>query len=74
VFFCRIRDHDGNGAAHQSEICCGSKKRNSTETKRQSKHWKTPTLPRMKEERVNRSQVKAMMIVSFDIKGVIMIE
>jgi hypothetical protein len=43
------------------------------ETKRQSTHWKTPTSPRMKKSRVSKSSVKAMMTVSFDIRGVFII-
>lgn len=44
------------------------------ETKRQSMHWKTPASPRMKKARMSKSRVKAMLIVFFDIKGVIMTE
>jgi hypothetical protein len=44
------------------------------ETKRQLMHWETPTLLRMKKARMSKSKVKAMMIVFFDIRGVIMIE
>jgi hypothetical protein len=43
-------------------------------TKRQSMHWKTPTSLIMKKARMSKSKVKAMMIVFFDIRGVIMIE
>jgi hypothetical protein len=44
------------------------------DTKRQWMHWKTPTSPRMKKARMSKSKVKAMMIVFFDIRDVIMIE
>jgi hypothetical protein len=37
-------------------------------------HWKTPTSPRMKKARMSKSKVKAMMIVFFEIRGVLMIE
>jgi histone-lysine N-methyltransferase SETMAR len=38
------------------------------ETKR---HWKTPSSPKMKKARHSKSKFKAMLIVFFDIKGVI---
>jgi hypothetical protein len=44
------------------------------EMKGQSTQWKTPTLPIMKKARMSEHKVKAMMIVLFDIRGVIMIE
>jgi hypothetical protein len=44
------------------------------EKKRQSVHWERPTSPRMKKARMSKSKVKAMMIVFFNIRGVIMIE
>ena len=44
------------------------------ETKRQSMHWKTPSSPRMKKARQSKSKFKAMLIVFFDIKGVILEE
>jgi hypothetical protein len=44
------------------------------ETKRQSMHSKTHPSPRMQRARMIKSKVKAMMIVFFDIRGVIMIE
>lgn len=44
------------------------------ETKRQSMHWKTPTSPRMKKARMSKSKLKALLIVFFDIRGVIMTE
>jgi hypothetical protein len=40
----------------------------------QSMHWKTPTSPRMKKASVSKFKVKAIMIVFFDIRGVIMVE
>jgi hypothetical protein len=42
--------------------------------KRQSMHWRTSTSVRMIIARVSKLKVKAIMIVFFDIKGVIMIE
>ncbi|XP_050520575.1 protein GVQW3-like [Daktulosphaira vitifoliae] len=44
------------------------------ETKRQSMHWKTPSYPRMKKARMSNSKFKAMLIVFFDIKGIIFVE
>jgi predicted nucleotidyltransferase len=44
------------------------------ETKRQSMHWKTPTSPRMKKAWISKSNVNAMMIIYFNIRGIIMIE
>lgn len=44
------------------------------ETKRQSMHWKTPTSPRIKKARMSKSKFKAMLIIFFDIKGIIFIE
>jgi [histone H3]-lysine36 N-dimethyltransferase SETMAR len=44
------------------------------ETKRQSMHWKSKNSPRMKKARMSKSRFKAMLIVFFDIKGVIHIE
>ena len=44
------------------------------ETKRQSMHWKTPTSPRVKKARMSKSKLKVMLIVFFDINGIIMIE
>ncbi|GFS88083.1 protein GVQW3 [Trichonephila clavipes] len=41
------------------------------ETKRQSMHWKTPTSPRAKKARMSESKFKAMMIVFFDIHGIV---
>ncbi|KAL4153743.1 hypothetical protein QTP88_001576 [Uroleucon formosanum] len=44
------------------------------ETKMQSMHWRTPTSPRMKKARMSKSKFKAMLIVFFDIKGIIFVE
>jgi hypothetical protein len=44
------------------------------EMKGQSMHWKTPISPRMKKVRMSKSKVKAMIIVFFNIRGVIVIE
>jgi histone-lysine N-methyltransferase SETMAR len=44
------------------------------ETKRQSMHWKTPSSPRLKKARQSKSKFKAMLIVFFDIKGVLLEE
>lgn len=44
------------------------------ETKRQSMHWKTPASPRMKKARMSKSKFKAMLIVFFDINGIVMTE
>jgi len=43
-------------------------------TKRQSMHWKTSASPKLKKARMSKSKLKAMLIVFFDIKGVIMTE
>jgi hypothetical protein len=37
-------------------------------------HWKIPTAPRMKQARMSKPQMKAMMIVFSDIRGVFMRE
>lgn len=44
------------------------------ETKRQSMHWKSPSSPKIKKAKMSKSRLKAMLIVFFDIKGVILIE
>jgi len=44
------------------------------ETKRRSMHWKNPQSPRKKKARMSKSKFKAMMIVFFDIGGVIYID
>lgn len=44
------------------------------ETKRQSMHWKSPGSPRQKKARMSKSKFKAMMIVFFDIKGIVHID
>ncbi|KAL4101082.1 hypothetical protein QTP88_021102 [Uroleucon formosanum] len=44
------------------------------ETKRQSMHWKTPESPRIKKARMSKSKFKAMLIVFFDINGIVMTE
>lgn len=44
------------------------------ETKRQSMHWKSPDSPRQKKARMSKSKFKAMMIVFFDVKGIVHIE
>ena len=45
----------------------------SPETKRQSMHWKSPASPRKKKARMSKSKFKVMMIVFYDIKGIIYI-
>ena len=37
-------------------------------------HWKSPQSPRKKKARMSKSKFKAMMIVFFDIQGVIYID
>jgi hypothetical protein len=49
-------------------------KRTPTEMKRESMQWKAPTSPRKKKERMSKSQLKARMIILFDIRGIIMTE
>ena len=44
------------------------------ETKKQSMHWKSLQSPRKKKARMSKSKFKAMMIVFFDIRGVICID
>jgi hypothetical protein len=44
------------------------------ETVRQSMHWKTPISLKIKKARMRKSKVKAIMIVIFNIRGVIVIE
>jgi histone-lysine N-methyltransferase SETMAR len=41
------------------------------ETKRQSEEWKHPGLPRTKKARKSRSKIKTMLIIFFDIRGVV---
>jgi len=42
------------------------------ESKRQSMHWKSPSLPRQKKARQSKSKFKAMMIFFFsDIRGIV---
>lgn len=41
------------------------------ETKRQSMHWKSPSSPRAKKARMSKSKFKAMLIVFFDIHGIV---
>lgn len=41
------------------------------ETKRQSAEWHTASSPRPKKARMSKSRVKAMLIVFFDVKGVV---
>ena len=46
----------------------------TVEIKRQSMHWKTPALPKMKKARISKSKFKAMLIIFFDISGIVMTE
>ena len=41
------------------------------ETKQTSNQWKTPTSPRPKKARQVRSNVKTMLIVFFDVRGIV---
>lgn len=41
------------------------------ETKNQSSQWKSPSSPRPKKARMSRSAIKTMLIVFFDIKGIV---
>nr|XP_012145924.1 PREDICTED: putative uncharacterized protein FLJ37770 [Megachile rotundata] len=41
------------------------------ETKRQSSEWHTPASPRPKKGRMSKSKVKTMLIVFFDMKGIV---
>ena len=41
------------------------------ETKRQSSEWHTSASPRPKKARMSKSKVKTMLIVFFDIKGIV---
>ena len=41
------------------------------ETKQASSQWKTPTSPRPKKARQVRSNVKTMLIVFFDVRGIV---
>jgi len=41
------------------------------ETKQQSSQWKSPNSPRPKKVRQVRSNVKSMLIISFDIQGTV---
>jgi hypothetical protein len=42
------------------------------ETKRQSVQWKTTYSPRPKKARKSKSKIKTMLVVFFDIQGIIM--
>jgi transposase len=44
------------------------------ETKQQSSEWRGPTSPRPKKARQQRSNVKVMLIVFFDIRGIVYYE
>jgi len=44
------------------------------ETRVQSSQWKSPSSPRAKEARQSRSNIKAMMIVFFDLDGIVRAE
>jgi len=44
------------------------------ETKRQSMQWKSTSSPRPKKACMSRSKFKAMLIVFFDIQGIVMAE
>ena len=44
------------------------------ETKRQSIQWKSTSSPRPKKARKSRLKFKAMLIVFFDIQGIVMAE
>ncbi|GFG30831.1 hypothetical protein Cfor_00759 [Coptotermes formosanus] len=41
------------------------------ESKCQSMHWKSPSSPRQKKARQSKSKFKEMMIVFFDIRGIV---
>lgn len=41
------------------------------ETKSQSSQWKSPTSPRPKKARMSRSATKAMLVVFFDLQGIV---
>lgn len=41
------------------------------ETKQQSSQWKTPSSPRPKKARQVRSNIKSMLIIFFDIRGIV---
>jgi hypothetical protein len=40
----------------------------------QSSHWKTPNSPRAKKARQSKSNVKVILIVFFDIEGIVRAE
>jgi hypothetical protein len=42
------------------------------ETKRRSMQWKTTRSPRPKKARMSKSKIKTMLVVFFDIQGIIM--
>ena len=42
--------------------------------KRQSRQWKSPASPRPKKARMSKSKVSVMLIVFFDIKGIVHFE
>ena len=44
------------------------------ESKRQSMHWKIPSSPRQKKARQNKSKLKVLMIVFFEIRGIVHVD
>jgi len=44
------------------------------ETRVQSSQWKSPSLPRAKKVRQSRSNIKVVMIVFFDLDGIVQAE
>ena len=44
------------------------------ETKRQSLQWKCPGSPRPKKAKMSKSQIKVMLVVFFDVRGIVHME
>ena len=47
---------------------------NDPESNVQSMHWKSPISPRQKKARQSKSKFKAMMLVFFDIRGIVHVD
>jgi len=43
-------------------------------SKHQSMHWKNPSSPRQNKARQSKSKLKAVMIVSFQIRGIVHVD
>ena len=61
----------------ENVITCGESRffsQHNLESERQSMHWKSPSSPRQKKARQSKSKFKAMMIIFFDIRGIVHVD